>query len=735
MTTQASFSDKRSPNRRFFNGRFFRFQLKTGWPLLVVFIFVFVLSIIVPSVSYIGDMNDNYEFPPTYYTQGMLDETVEFLYMMGTWNVVISMFGGFLCGLTAMRFVNNKVAVNFYHSLPMRRESLFTTSTLQTFLYYVIAFVAALAISFGAFAFNFSAMTAFFISPAALTLVYGVLFFFLVYAMTLFAASLTGTGLMRFIGAVYVIGLPLVTFVLFVISVGSLGMYESILDVDYYMSAEFLIPLCAPLRLINLAGENADGDYMLRGIFNKETLIVLLTALVFYGLAFLLYCIRPSESASKPVIWRPAAFVFKYVSMFLAATLFALMFYGIFYESMPWMIFGLIIGTLIVFMLTNGILNKSARAIFKGIRGLVIFGVVMAVITVVFYIDVFGIFASIPSGSLVNRAQICLEHDIEAEYKGDFASKVTNIIGRTHEKQLDINYDGGYYILTEDKEVPYEAVELIYKDGELPNIAQDMYSGYNYDSMSVEAVFHTKLGIPYAVRIYPNCEQVYELAQFIADTNKDALALPDKELVDHGYIELYMNDHTTYDEKYELYSFHSRDYNADEIYSIAQKLSDPTGMKNESPIVGIISLYVNKGGNRSIGGFYYNNGKYTNLFIHANDYEALNDICNTDYYTCEEDFINYYMENNTIRGIYVVDNDENEGIYITDTEKLRSMFLSLSGMNSYNDPAICGSDHRYNVFVYFEGNDSEYCDYTYEFTFFRNGAVPAFVTELFSGAE
>ncbi|MBQ7827314.1 MAG: hypothetical protein IJ386_03525 [Clostridia bacterium] len=725
MTTQTSFSDKKSANRRFFNAKYFRFSLKTGWPLLVVFIFVFMLSLAVPTVSFITEEYRRLGLEYISY-DNLIRETMEFLYPLGLVNVVISMFGGLLCGMTTMRFTNNKVAVNFYHSLPMRRESIFITSTLQSFTYYVIAFAAGLLFTFATISIRLG-HPAMFISPLLLTFEYGVLFFFLVYSMTLFAASLTGTGFMRFVGAGYVIFLPLVMFTLFIVTVGSCGIYNSILDVDYYLSTEFMILLCSPLRLINLLTYDSAGDPIFAGAVTKDIIIVFITAVVYYGLAFLLYCVRHSESASHPIIWKPARFVFKYSSMFMGGTLFALMFYGMF-ESVAWMVFGIIIGSVIVFMFTNGIINKSARAIFKGLRGLGIYMAVMAVVTVVFYCDVFGIFASVPNGSLVSRVELCVDYNVTAEYGGDFASKVTNLIGKTHEKELEYSYDR-YYI---DNEKLGEPLVQVYTDQNGDDYtgleAGRFYSGYQYDSMPVEAVFHTKFGIPYAIRIFPNCQEVHDLVKYVYDTNKSLTVLPEKESVDSGYVELYFARYG-YEGDVALYA-RDGDYTVDELFSFVELLSDPTGVKSESPIVGQISLYIDND-SISTGGLFYSNSRYQSYFIHANDYEVLNIIADGGnsgiMFQNEQEVLDYYIEKNGNFGLYIIDNEKNESIHITDAETVRELVSALYSTERYNeDPALCTKEHRYNVYMVSE----EMQDY-YDTIYFRKGAVPEVVTELF----
>lgn len=724
MTTQTSFSDKKSANRRFFNTKYFRFSLKTGWPLLVVFIFLFVLSMAVPTVSFITEqfryLDGHVNGSGIPYGQ-FRDDAVTFLYILGLVNIVISMFGGLLCGMTTMRFTNNKVAVNFYHSLPMRRESIFMASTLQSFVYYVIAFAAGLLFVFASLAIRLG-HPAMYVRPILLTLEYGVLFFLLVYSMTLFAASLTGTGFMRFVGAAYVIFLPLAMFTLFIVTVGSCGMYNNILNIDYYLSSKFVILLCSPLRLMNLLATDGRGNEIFVGAISKDIIIVFITAIVYYGLAFLLYCVRHSESASQPLIWKPARFVFKYSSMFMGGTVFALLFYGMF-ESIAWMVFGIIIGSVIVFMFTNGIIHKSARAIFRGLRGLGIYMAVMAAVTVVFYCDVFGMFSGIPDGSLVSRVDVTLDYSVSAEYGGDFAGKVTNLIKNTIEKEDGILFRNDGYIYAEKGET-MPLIEVYTDDDSKYTYA---YAGYQYQSMPLEAVFHTKFGIPYAIRIYPTCEAAYDLAKYMYDTGKVDTEIPEAADIDNGYIEMYLQ---AYNDYYGDNGSFRKGANSTDLIRFVSMMSDPFGLRSESPIVGRLSFYLERD---DINPLYSYVGRYRNFLIHANDVELLNELVydtETDFES-EDDVIAYFIERNGIEGFDVVDNAESERVGITDKDTVFEIVRSLYTFNRYSENTVlCGRDHEYNVFIRVNKLDGDY-EYYGNCLHFSKGAVPARVTELF----
>ena len=101
MTTQTSSSENktgRSPNRRFFNSAYFSFRLRCGWPLFVVFLFIFMLSLIVPGVKYASHVAEGYLKMSA---AKIHSNVMEYMSIIGVVNVGMSMLCGFICGLTA----------------------------------------------------------------------------------------------------------------------------------------------------------------------------------------------------------------------------------------------------------------------------------------------------------------------------------------------------------------------------------------------------------------------------------------------------------------------------------------------------------------------------------------------------------------------------------------------------------------------------------------------------------
>lgn len=506
MTTHTSLSERkagRSPNRRFFNSAYFSFRLRCGWPLFVTFLVIFILSLIVPGVKYASQLADrNTDVIPM--TSAELHSCViDYMSIIGLLNVAMSMFCGFISGLTALKYVNKKVAVNFYHSLPLRREAHFICSVLPPFVTYLAAFLIGHLVNFAVFTMRVGEAN---FAILGHSILYGVIFFMLIYSITLAGASLAGTGFMRFVSSMYIMFLPLVAFLLFI---GMIAIGNPEFNSDYYIS-DRLISLCPPARFFRLYNLTEHETLSYLCPIDKNVTVTAVISIVMLAVSFVLYLWRHSESASQPLIWRAARFVFKYSSMFIGGTLFGLIFRAMF-ESSGWMIFGIITGSLITFMLVNGIINKSARAIFRGVRGLVVYACVMAAVVIVFYVDALGMFSDTPQPSFVKNVTVSIGNYYNLELGGDFAYRATKLIGQTVEQSRGADPDE---VCVTDG---YLVSEVIDPDDANTDIdLQAIYtSGKTFDTWRLTAEYKTKLGFTLAMRYYVNCDAAAELVSFI----------------------------------------------------------------------------------------------------------------------------------------------------------------------------------------------------------------------------
>ncbi len=491
MTSQKSSSETRHSHLSFFDFDLFKFNILREWPQFLLYMILFLLFTVVFVILVIQNLNINYDTSKRYYLIG-------FTYNVGVISVVLSCFIAIFAGCSSMKYLNSKVGINFYHSLPVRRESLYIINFLSKFIYFIIAMFSNIAVSelilISKLEFSSDALTTL-INYIGTSIILYLLFYFI----TIFAGTLSGTGGVKFV---------LTGIILFILP----AVYASIINMignnvyslweSYYISNDILKYICPPLYIFEIADRN---------FFDITELIVyLVLAIVFAVSSFILYIKRKSELSETPVIYKGAAAILKYSLMFVATFFTGLLFKSLQASSSnEWMIFGFICGAVLSFMLINTVLNKSARSMFKRPYGLVIFGAVFAVIFSVLWNDMLGFETRIPSVSGTSKIQININGaDIVFEDRTTIQTLHSGITRYLEELEESKSNSNGTTLSSETYE---------YAD-----ISETEYIPYGiYDnSLRLNVVLFSKLGFPYAKSIDINKDEYIDILKAIADSNE-----------------------------------------------------------------------------------------------------------------------------------------------------------------------------------------------------------------------
>jgi len=397
MTLQNSYCKNFGINRKLLS-----FNFRQNWPFLIASVLICLCVITIPTVLFFSSSAVYFEevaagMVSRYHTPAMrmeyiAESTVEFVQADGYFTWVLSCFFALVAGIISIRFLNSKVGVNFWHSVPVRRENLLVND----FLVYSAYFVAALTVNMlleGVIIFSFVGqyLTAKFggeiVSALFLRLGIAVLLFFFVYSVMLFAASLVGSDFMRFASGALILFYPLAAYCSLI---GGMMLFSYYTRWDYYLEEAFLIRFSPIIRLFAVD--------MVPLTWYTVVLTVFFT-FVFLFLAVFLYKRRKSECAGTPVIHRVTAGIIKYGVVTVATMLGGLLFYFLYY-SFFWLLFGLALGAFFSFMIINSILAKSPKAMFKNLKGLAVFGGCFLVFFIVFVVDIFGFDRYVPKWNI-----------------------------------------------------------------------------------------------------------------------------------------------------------------------------------------------------------------------------------------------------------------------------------------------------------------------------------------------
>ncbi len=414
-------------------GRFFAFNLRFYWQHFALCLIVTLLGMAMPSMISV----DRYANYRTNLTERMVQGLMSDVSAIG---ILISIVAAVYFGMTAMAYANSKKQVGCYHSFPLKRESIFLTESVSRTIYYLISILLGYGLSYLVLAASLPYVNqftgAFFENMAVAILLY-----LYVYHLFLLAGSLTGTDVMKFMMAFIITFLPVILYALVMVCV---GIGNSKIYIDYYISFEYLGKICPPLRIVEYLDDS-------RVPLFPRMLNLLVEIVLYYAAALGLYKFRKSELTGTTIVWKPVFAAVKYLLIFTATIGSGYVFEGIFSggtESLR-MLFGNFFGFAVAFMLTNSILYRSARAMFRDLKKAGILAIVIVLFNVIVPFNAFGIIGKPYAAPLTDRILMVIDGmTIPYESEESVAYLTENLLNEKEDPGKDMPiYDGklAYY--------------------------------------------------------------------------------------------------------------------------------------------------------------------------------------------------------------------------------------------------------------------------------------------------
>ena len=273
--------------------------------------------------------------------------------------VGITIVGSVLCGISGFSYLHSKKKVDFYHSLPLKRELLFAVSYLNGLLLYVVPYIIGLAASFLIIKAN-GYLTKEVAIAGLIGLGVHTLFYTILYTFSIIAVCLTGNILISLFacGTLFLYG-PAIYLL-------CSGMFENFFS--YYSAAGhpeellfFLSPVTFYCKVVSSRRYGSPYIDFSAGALCISLLLLILTI----AIAIFLYKKRSSEAAGKAIAFRfieaPVKFLIV-IPVSLAAGLFGqnIVTNG----GFTWYVFGSLCGFLLSYGIMEVIYHFDIRKAF-----------------------------------------------------------------------------------------------------------------------------------------------------------------------------------------------------------------------------------------------------------------------------------------------------------------------------------------------------------------------------------
>ncbi|QHQ62268.1 hypothetical protein Ana3638_16960 [Anaerocolumna sedimenticola] len=218
--------------------------------------------------------------------------------------IMITIAGAVICGLSSFFYLHSKKKVDLFHSIPIRRETMFAACYLNGILIYIVPYIFNLLLCFIVLQINgFMSSSIFAIALSAL--VVNFLYYCLIYTLLVIAAMLTGNFIINCIGAaVFILYGPMVKLIK---EIYFSDFFKTYYSRNFESEFLFLSPLGSYVEAVQKINKVLNKD-----VFFNITSAVVVTVLMI-GFALFLYQKRPSEAAGKAMAFSISKPIIKFL--------------------------------------------------------------------------------------------------------------------------------------------------------------------------------------------------------------------------------------------------------------------------------------------------------------------------------------------------------------------------------------------------------------------------------------
>jgi len=306
--------------------------------------------------------------------------------------VFVMVMAALVLALTGFMYLHSKKQMDFYHSIPVRREVIFAVKYLNGFLIPAAMYLLNMILAFCVFAANGVSLSLMF-DVGFVTFFVHMTGFLLCYGLMTIAVMLTGNFFISILG-----GIVLFSYVPAILGLleGLIYMFFPTANMRLSRIGSYMIHGSPIPYYVSLVGEGADLKLEQYGAIMGRTGAAFLVVLVLTAVALFLYKFRPSESAGKAMAFKITRAPIKFLLVVPITICMTVLFWNIYY-SIPWAVFGFLFGLLITHGIIEIIYHFEFRKLFANPVHIGICAVLSLAVIGVFRYDLIGYDSFLPS--------------------------------------------------------------------------------------------------------------------------------------------------------------------------------------------------------------------------------------------------------------------------------------------------------------------------------------------------
>lgn len=315
------------------------------------------------------------------------------------WISLITIMGALICAVNGFGYLFSKKKVDFFHSLPVKREVQFAVRYVNGVLIYLIPYLVMLLVCGGMIAFS-GHFEKIFLTMALEGFLVHFLGYLTIYTVLILCVTLVGNIVVFFAVSGWVFGIVAIILAMYMFyqeEFFSTYSYQFDLMEHYLKGLRFLSP---GYFYVNAVLE-VSASLLWQQFFYTVVLAVL---------ALFVYRIRSSEGAGKAIAFSAIIPLIRGSIEFLAGGFLGIIFYLATKNNggTAWMIFGVFLGVVISHILVESILHFDVRKCFANKLSMAVCGVITVGFVLIMKNDVLGYDTYLPKKQKIASVAIDL---------------------------------------------------------------------------------------------------------------------------------------------------------------------------------------------------------------------------------------------------------------------------------------------------------------------------------------
>jgi len=363
------------------------------------------------------------------------------------WMVLVTITGATICALTGFGYLFSKKKVDFFHALPIKKETQFVVRYVNGVLIYLAPYLAMITVSVLIMTFA-GVMRPIVFTVVMRGFVVHLLGYLTIYTTLILGVVFVGNIVVFFAVSGWMFGLTPIALIFY-------NSFEVEFFHTYSHMADALTERMHTLRFLS------PGYFYVTATGRQQGLASILWqqlafTLVLVVLALFLYRKRASEGAGKAIAFPILKPIIRCSVEVMAGALIGMFFYGMAdeYSNVSWMVLGALLGVVLSHMLIQSVFSFDIRECFAGKWSMAACGVVAVAFVLIMRYDVFGYDTYLPKEEKV--ASVAIDMASLDNYRDGYVMDDRTITWRDEAEIMRLT----------DMEVVYPYLEAIIKDNE-----------------------------------------------------------------------------------------------------------------------------------------------------------------------------------------------------------------------------------------------------------------------------